>query len=388
MPLEAASAVRTSTGALLLLSLGHFFIDMYSGALSALQPRLVSKLGLSLAQAGILGGMLICSSSLLQPLYGYLSDRFHSRMFTVLAPAVAGVFISALGLAPSYSMLLLLVFLGGVGIASFHPQASSRVTHGVESSRGTWMAIFISAGTLGMAIGPTYFSYMPQWLGLDSMHWAAIPGVACTAFLLLMLDEQPAPAARRGFELGPLKRVQRPLTLLFLCVVVRSIVQVTYAQLLPLYLYRERGMPIARASFVLTMYLAFGALGGMVGGRLTDRIGGRRVIMISMIGSVPFLLGFFFLTGPLSIASLLLGGLVLLFTIPVNVVMAQELAPGQTGTVSALMMGFAWGSAGLVFVPLSGWASDLFTMHRVLATLALFPLLGFVFARMLPAKFE
>jgi len=70
----------------------------------------------------------------------------------------------------------------------------------------------------------------------------------------------------------------------------------------------------------------------------------------------------------------------LLFTIPVNVVMAQELVPAQAGTVSSLMMGFAWGMAGLVFIPLVGRASDVFSMHAVLMALLAFPLAGFLLA--------
>jgi FSR family fosmidomycin resistance protein-like MFS transporter len=83
---------------------------------------------------------------------------------------------------------------------------------------------------------------------------------------------------------------------------------------------------------------------------------------------------------------LFLGGLFLLFTIPVNVVMAQELVPSQAGTVSALMMGFAWGAAGLVFIPLTGWISDLLSMQHAFAGLIAFPLIGFLLALKLPKK--
>jgi FSR family fosmidomycin resistance protein-like MFS transporter len=106
--------------------------------------------------------------------------------------------------------------------------------------------------------------------------------------------------------------------------------------------------------------------------------------MLSMIGCVPFLALFFLTEGWLSLIGLALGGLALLFTMPVNVVMAQELAPSQSGTVSALMMGFSWGTAGLLFIPLTGWAADLFTMHRVLTVLLVFPILGFFLAARLP----
>ena len=103
-----------------------------------------------------------------------------------------------------------------------------------------------------------------------------------------------------------------------------------------------------------------------------------------MLGSVPFLLAFVFTTGLVSTCSLILAGLILLFTTPVNVMMSQELAPTQTGTVSALMMGFAWGTSGLLFIPLTGWISDLFSMQTAFIGLVLFPLAGFFLALKLP----
>ncbi|MBM3796525.1 MAG: MFS transporter [Acidobacteria bacterium] len=379
---------RRSLVALVLLCIGHFFIDTYAGALGALQPRLVAKLGLTLTEAGFLGGALIFASSLCQPLHGYWSDRYGTRMFSVLTPALSGLGICLLGSAPNYASLFACVLVGGAAIAAFHPQASSRVTRGVTASRGTWMAVFISSGTLGFALGPTYFSYAPEWFGLEHLYWAAIPGVLCSVMLWFYLEPEPVDEHRRvsGFELAPLQAAWRPLTILYFCVFIRSIVQVTYAQLLPLYLHRERGMSVGEANLLLSGYLACGAIGGFTGGWLSDRIGGRWVIMLSMIGAVPFLLLFFGLSGWLSMAALLAGGLMLLFTIPVNVVMAQELAPGQSGTVSALMMGFAWGLAGLIFIPLTGWLSDQFGMHASLRALALFPLIGFFLARMLPKE--
>jgi len=103
-----------------------------------------------------------------------------------------------------------------------------------------------------------------------------------------------------------------------------------------------------------------------------------------MIGSVPFLALFLFGSGAAAAVGLFLGGLILLFTIPVNVVMAQELAPTQAGTVSALMMGFAWGTAGLIFIPLTGWVSDHYSMQTAFTGLISFPLLGFILGWKLP----
>ncbi len=384
--IERERVVRASFLALALYSLGHFFVDLYSSALGTFQPLLGQKLGLSLTRAGILGGLLVFSASVLQPVYGYLSDRFHSRLFSALAPAVAGIFISFLGLAPSYGWLIALVLLGGCGVASFHPQATARATHGLVENRGHWLAIFISAGTLGLAVGPMYFSAFVTWLGMGRTYWAALPGVAVTVLLLALLPEHPRPAPhlRRHFDWQPLRAVWKPLTVLYFLVFIRSTIQIVFGQFLPLYLNRERGFAFTNAAYSLTLYLAAGALGGFLGGRMADRFGGRRVILVSMAGCLPFAALFFLTNGVASMIGLALTGLILLFTIPVNVVMAQELVPTQSGTVSALMMGFAWGMAGLIFIPLTGWAGDHFTLHRALEALCLFPVVGIFLALKLP----
>ncbi|MCP5118641.1 MAG: MFS transporter [bacterium] len=376
--LQLERTARTGVFTLVLLSLGHFAVDMYSGAVGALQPRLVERLGLSLTQAGILGGVFIFASSVMQLSFGYLSDRIRSRLFAALGPAIAAVSISCLGLAPSYWWLVALVIAGGFGIASFHPQSSSAVGRMATARRGEWMAIFISSGTLGFALGPTYFTIILGVVALPGAYWAAVPGVLVTCLLLLTFAPPPTERHHASSNWQAFRDVRKPLIILFSLVFIRSILQITFAQFLPLYLHLERGFSIDHASYLLTLYLTAGAAGGFIGGYLSDRLGGRAVILISMAGCIPFLALFFVSEGVLAILGLTIGGLLLLFTIPVNVVMAQQLVPGQIGTVSALMMGFSWGTAGMIFTPLTGWASDLFGMQAVLFSLLIFPAIGFL----------
>ena len=381
-----ATRIRTGMLGLALFCVGHFFIDLYSSAMGAFQILLQQKLHFTLTQAGILGGIMVFSGSFVQPAYGYLSDRFHSRMFSALAPAVAGIFIACLGLAWNFQIAALLIFLGGCGIASFHPQASARATLGIEHNRGRWMAIFISSGSLGLAVGPMYFTAMTQSFGMERSYIGAIPGIVVTLLFLFWMrgPERPEPQHRRKFDLAPLRAVQKPLLILGLLVLLRSGIQIVFGQFLPLYLYRERGFSVGAAAAALSMFQVAGALGGFMGGHCADRFGGRRVILWSMIGSVPFLALFFFGHGLPSMIGLALGGLILLFTVPVNVLMGQELAPAAAGTVSALMMGFAWGLAGLLFVPLIGVLSDRLTLHTTLSAMILFPVLGFFLTLILP----
>jgi MFS transporter, FSR family, fosmidomycin resistance protein len=320
-----------------------------------------------------------------QPLWGMLSDRFHTRLFSTLAPAVAGIFVASLGLAPSYSVLMAMVILGGSGIASFHPQASSLSTRGL-TNRAKWMAVFITSGTLGLACGPAYFSTLFRTGGVEGAAWGAIPGVLVTILLVWMLpgatDEDRR--VRSRFDWPAIRAVWKPLTVLYFLVFIRSVLQVSSTQLLPLYLSRERGYTLSNASWALSLYLIAGAIGGFLGGNLSVRFGGRRIIMFSMIGCVPFLALFFATNGFVSLLGLAMGGLILLFTIPVNVTMAQDLVPSQAGTVSALMMGFAWGMAGLISIPLIGLAAERYTLHHALAACLVLPIAGFFLSLRLP----
>ena len=383
-----ATSVAEEKGVYLTLALfclGHFFVDLYSSGLGILQPLLRGRFHLTLTQAGLLGGVLVFSSSMMQPVYGYLSDRLRSRLFTVLAPATAGIFISSLGLAPGYWALLVMVALGGAGIASFHPQGAANATARIRNNKGRAMAIFVTAGTLGYSLGPTFFSFVCTTLGIDHSYWAAIPGILLTVLLLNLLRPSHIESRHRSkFDLAQIKAVWKPLAILYLLVVIRSVPQVTFGQFLPLYLNLERGYPLSHASYIVSMYLAGGAIGGFAGGNLADRFGGRMVILISMIASVPFLALFVFTKGIVSIVGLVIGGLILFSTIPVNVVMGQELAPSQAGTISAMMMGAAWGMAGIIFVPLTGWFSEMFSLHHALGILILFPVIGSLVALKLP----
>ncbi|MBI4893448.1 MAG: MFS transporter [Acidobacteria bacterium] len=372
---------------LLLLSVGHFVVDLYAGSLGVLQPFFVDKFRLSLTQAGVLGGVLVFSSSVTQPLYGYLSDRFRSRLFCSLGPAVTGLFILGALRAPSFAWAVAMMVAGGVGVSAFHPQASSWASAGMATSKGRWMAVFISAGTLGVALAPAFFKEWIERLGFESVVWAALPGVALSvATLALVQPPAQAGARTKSFDWPALRAVRRPLIILYVCVFFRSAVQVTYSQFLVLYLSRERGYSLHEAAYTLSLYLTAGAVGGFIGGHLSDRFGAKRVIMHSFLWSVPLMAMFYLTPAGFGVAALVLGGLVLLFTIPVNVIVAQDLVPSQAATVSALLMGFAWGTSGMIFVPLTGWVADRLSLHVALSGLLVFPALGFFLARMLPEE--
>lgn len=376
---------RFLSAPLLLLCACHFTVDLYSSAVSSLQPVLVETFSLSLTQAGWMGGMFMLSSSVMQLPFGFLSDHLHSRLFPVLGLAIGTIFLSSLGLAVGFKSLLLAIFIGGMGIAAFHPQSTSQATILGGPRRGLSVAVFITCGMVGLASGPMFFTTLVEKLGLESTYLAAIPGLL-VAVIMLGLLPPPAPRApqHQAVDWSVFRSQWRPLLLHYALVLTRSTVHMSFTQFLALYLYRERGLSLQAAGWGLTLFFASTAAAAFFGGSLADRIGGRRVVLLSMLTATPFLLLFLAARGWVSFIGLSVGTGLLLLTNPVIVVMAQELVPSQAGTASALMMGFGWGIAGTTAVPFVGWLADDIGIETVLWGVVLLPLLGFLLALKLP----
>jgi FSR family fosmidomycin resistance protein-like MFS transporter len=366
-----------------MLAFAHLAIDAYSSFFSPLLPLLVAKLGLSLTMVGGLVALASITSSFGQPLFGLVSDRLHRPWFVAFGPIVAAVFMSAIGLAHNYATLATLLLLAGVGVAAFHPQAAALASEGA-TKRGLAMSIFVTGGTLGFSLGPLLAVSVAGRFGLERTWVAIIPGLLTSAILIpAFLNTKTHTRVRPPrAPLSALRPVARPLALLYAIVVSRSAVSYGFMIFLSLYLTAS-GYSLTRAGAMVTLYLALGAFGGFLGGWLADRWGGRRVVQLSFLGAIPLYLGFLFLsTGP-GLASLLAGSFILQSSLPVNVVLGQELSPRHSSTISSLLMGAAWGLGALIVGPV-GAIADRYGLHNALLGLSGFLVVGLVCAIVLP----
>jgi MFS transporter, FSR family, fosmidomycin resistance protein len=368
---------------LALLSLAHFSIDGYSSFVPPLLPLLIAKLHLSLTMVGVLLAASSVSSSFSQPLFGWIADRLHRPWFVAFGPLVAAIFLSSVGVASSYGMLMALMFLGGLGAAAFHPQGA---TLAIETAkrRGLALSTFVSSGTLGFSLGPIFAVSTVAAVGLERTWIAAIPGLVIAALLLFWFQQAAPRAQAKGPRptLSELRPVARPLTLLYFCVVFRSAASFGFMTFLPIWL-NNQGASIQTGGLVLTAYLAAGALGGFFGGWLSERVGGRRVVIQSFLGALPLYYGFVLLHGPAGIVSLVLGSFVLQGSLPVNVVLGQELSPRHSSTIASLLMGAAWGF-GMLLVSPTGALADAHGLRIALGCLAVTLVGGLACALALP----
>lgn len=360
----------------------HFVVDAYGNMYAPLLPLLIPQLGLSLKTVGVLAMCYQLASSVSQLGFGTLADRWRPRVLLMAGPILSVVVLSAIGTSTTVFMLAALLLVGGLGGAAFHPPAAALV-HAVSGVRkGLAMSTHISGGSLGFALAPLVFAPAVAALGQPWAWLVAIPGLLALTYTLRLIRRVPIPSTRQDESWHRLRPYAKPLGLLYIIVVLRTLTANSLSVFLPV-LLTSQGMGVGPASAAVSLYLGISTVGGFLGGPLADSYGARRVIIWTLVGSVPFLLIGQLTTGWTLTALISVGGFLLQSTLPVNVTFGQQIAPVSAATVSSLMMGFAWG-VGSLLAPVVGLLGDTLGLNVALSITAVVPILAAAFALPLP----
>ena len=372
-------------GAVVVMASTHFLVDGYGNVLTPLLPLLITNLNLSLAGAGTLQMCFQLANSVAQLGFGHIADRSNPRILLIGGPLLAVAMLPLIGLASGAWVLAAMLIVGGLGGAAFHPPAAALVHKYAGQHRGFAMSFHISSGTLGQAMAPLLFAPFVQRFGLRAIPWLILPGLAVAAVLLRRVPPVERPhESRAGGGLRALRKYAKPLSLLYVIVVLRTLTAVSFSTFVPVMLTR-RGWSIAQAGTAASIYLCAVGAGGFFGGPIADRFGARRVIILSLMAAVPFLAIAPFFSGWWVVVTIAAGGFLLQSTLPVNVTFAQTIAPISAATVSSLMMGFAWGMGGLA-APLVGMTADRIGIERTLMLMSFMPVVAAALALPLPAS--
>lgn len=347
----------------LLLSAAHALNDGYGSFLVALMPLLIDRFGLSLAMAGLLSSVRGTMASFTQPLVGLAADRFGPRWLVLLGPALTCTAMALLGVLPSYTALAVALGLAGLGSAAFHPAAAALAGSAGEGRRGLAVSVFSAGGTIGVAVGPPLIAALVGTFGLGVTPALLLPAWGLVGLLVWRMPRVVRGLREVGLRLHTHPQA-RQLVRLWTIAVLREFAGMSYITFLSV-LWVRRGAGVTTGGLSLTVFALSGALGGVIGGRLSDRFGRRRVIVGALLSSIPFLYLFLITDGVQSMVTLALGGLLLLASNPVSVAFAQELFPEHRGMVSGLVMGFAWG-VGSLLITLVGYLGDLLGLEAAL----------------------
>jgi FSR family fosmidomycin resistance protein-like MFS transporter len=355
-------------------------VDIYANLLPPLLPMFKQMYGLSYAATAGLTSIFAITSTLIQPIFGYLADRYGKKWIAALGVAWISVLMCLLGIAPGYAAIVAIVAFAGLGSAMFHPQGSAMVPKVSGDHKGVGVSIFAAGGSIGYSIMPLIAVMIVGWFGLHSLPLLILPGLVVSYMLYKYAPDMEEDCARNRIDLRQvlqgMGRVKLSLGTLVTVVSLRSWVCTGMITFIPLYFALHfkgwtvmgTDMTYVAPAFTLFVFLISNAIGGIIGGWASDRYGKKPVLVTSFFCSLPFFYLAFTSPDLLVWPFIAIAGAFIYAAFPSTVLQAQELLPRTQGMAGGLILGFANGVGGLL-VLLTGVISDHFGIFNGILSL-------------------
>ncbi len=365
----AASAFQASRVSM--IAFAHFVHDLYTSFLAPLLPLIIEKLSLTLSQAGLLSTVMQIPA-LANPFIGLFADnKGLARWLVILAPTLTAIPMSVIGIASSYGMLLILVFIAGISVSLFHVPAPVTVARYSGKFKGRGMSFFMTGGELSRTLGPLIAVAAVSLLGLGRFHFVLVLALATSVLLFLNLEpsEEPVKAKRRGSLTSAYKEVRHVLNPLAGILSARALMHGSMGMFLTVYVEQATGS-LWLGGTALTLYEAMGVAGILSAGILSDRLGRQRVLFWALMVGPAGILLFTLTSGAIQVLGLLAAGFAVLSTTPVMLALVQENANENPAAANGLFMMISFAVRSLAVV-VAGAIADAFGLNMMFIVAAL-----------------
>jgi FSR family fosmidomycin resistance protein-like MFS transporter len=290
---------------------------------------------------------------------------------------------------PDYGFAVAMIVLSGIGIAAFHPEGARLVHNHAGERKATAMSVFAVGGQMGIAMGPIMATAAVSAWGLKGTAFLAIPFLLMAAFLAFQLAGgagEPGTAKTAAVTQEGKQKTDLwvPFTIVTGVVIVRSIIFYGLNTFIPLYWINVYHQSATTAGTALSIMFGAGVAGTLWGGRLADKHGHRKTVLVGYSALIPLLL-IFVHARDVMIATVLLVpiGIVLLSTFSPLVVMGQRFLPNQVGLASGITLGVAISIGGIV-APLLGTVADGLGLPAALTVLSFLTVPAVLLTLLLP----
>lgn len=351
------------------LSFGHFNVDLYAALLVPLYPMITGKLGINLASISAIIAFGHLTSSLMQPIFGFISDKMKHRVFMVWGLVLSSIFIPFAIKANTVAFFLTCLLLGMIGNAVFHPQVSALIKefnkNNPDLSRS--MGFFLGLGTIGYAIGPYISTYTVEKFGENSLLYLSLLGLISAIFIYFFVPKMPKKeiAKNENFFLI-MKEIFKNKTCIYLTIIstIKSAVSISFGTYIP-FLLKEKGFSLEQIGLIVTLFFISGGLATIFSSKIENKIGANGVIALSFVTILPLVLSFLYTLENykfIACTLFILTGFFILLSVGIILVQAQKAMPKHTGVISGMMQGASWGLGALFLAPLGfigqNWGVD------------------------------
>lgn len=362
--------------AILGLSLGHFNIDLYAALLVPLYPLITTKLRINLASISAIIALGHLVSSMMQPVFGFISDKLRHRVFMVWGLVFSSIFIPLAVKATTTALFLTCLLLGMLGNAFFHPQVSALVKEFNKNNPNLSkdMGIFLGLGTIGYAIGPYLSTFTMGNYGENAFLFLSLIGLTTAIFIYFFVPKKPA---KESYEKGNFFKIMFEILKNKTCVyltfisTIKSAISISFGTYIP-FLLKNQGFSLDSTGIIVTLFFISGGLATIFSSKIENKIGANGVVVLSFLSILPLVLGFLYTLNYNKIIAcilFILTGFFILLSVGVILVQAQKTMPQHTGVVSGVMQGFSWGLGALFLAPL-GIIGQNFGVEKILILMA------------------
>ena len=388
--MTSAPGWQTRHAAVLALSMvtaSHLLVDTVAATLNPLWPTLERHLSLAAGQGFWLYLAWTGATSVCQFVFGVWGDRISGGKLMWFGPLIAILCLSTIGWTHSPWLLALMISIGGLGVAAYHPEAAALAGSSTPGQRSRAMSIFATGGFLGQSIAPYYSGAIVERYGLTGLSGGLVWGLAGLGTLFLLArwistsgasdatDASAADASSASASSGsaavtasgaatssiapPLN--SRPTTSLAAVFAGRSRAVSLLLAVATLRIIAAAGLPLAVAyslearratadaiGWVQSLFMLGIGVGGLVCAAVVRPRHERSVLWLGPLALIPPLVAIPYVEGAALQVCVLTCGLIVGFAQPVLISYGQQLMPDCQRVASALTMGVSWGLGGAI----------------------------------------
>ncbi len=332
----------------LTISFAHLSHDIFSSFLAPLLPLLIAKLEMSLFMAAFLD-IARRIPALLNPFFGLIAEKTGVKYFVILTPAITAICMTLVGLASSYVVLFILLFVAGISAALFHVPSPTMIKESSGDKVGTGMSFFMVGGELARTIGPLVATAGVSMWGLEGIYRLMPLGIIASIILYIKLkDFDTNRPIRKKKEKGDTKKLLKKYFPFFIVmgsfILFQSGMKSALTLYLPVYLVNQ-GESLWYAGISLSILQSFGVLGTLAAGNLSDKIGRKHTLVIASIGSA-ISMGLFIYFDTIFILPLV--GLFLFATGPVLMATVQDTNSHMPTFMNSMYMSINFGVSAII----------------------------------------